>query len=126
MSDSEPIQLDAEIQHTERSQPPRKQRKKGNIAWLLPVLAAVGAYALFFDNGGTGGVQTELTAEQQETAQEISAAVKEHILENGTLEDPSEMDLPEGTDIMIAPDGSWIASTPDGQLISSPGALTPR
>lgn len=123
---SEPIQLDAEVRHPERPELKKKQQKKGNIAWLLPVLAAVGAYALFFNDGGTDGVQTELTAEQAETAQEISAAVKEHILENGIPEDPSEVDLPEGTDIMIAPDGSWIASTPEGQLISSPGALTPR
>jgi len=123
---SEPIQLDAEVQHPERTSPPKKGRKKGSIAWLLPVLAAVGAYALFFNDSGAGGVQTELTAEQAETAQEISSAVKEHILENGIPQDPSEMDLPEDTDIMIAPDGSWIASTPDGQLISSPGALTPR
>ncbi len=123
---SEPIQLDAEVQHPERPTLPKKGRKKGNIAWLLPVLAAAGAYILFFNDGGAGGVQTELTAEQAETALEISAAVKEHILENGIPEDPSEIDLPQGTDIMIAPDGSWIASTPDGQLISSPGALTPR
>jgi hypothetical protein len=64
--------------------------------------------------------------EQIQIAEEISAAVKAHILKNGIPEDPSEMDLPEGMDIVIAPDGSWIASTPDGKLISSPGALTPR
>ncbi len=90
------------------------------------MLAAVGAYALFFSDGGSGGLQTEPTEEQLQIAEEVSAAVKEHILENGIPEDPSEVDLPEGTAIMIASEGSWIASTPDGQLISSPGALTPR
>ncbi len=127
MAEREPVQLDGDLEIRERKTPSRPKKGRGNaLKWLLPILAAVGIYALFFNGGGTDGILREPTADQIVVAEEITATVKEHIEEHGIPDDPAELDLPEGTDIMISPDGSWIASTPDGQLVSSPGGLTPR
>lgn len=127
MAEREPIQLDEDLEIRERETSSRPKKGRGSaLKWLLPVLAAVGVYALFFDGSGTDGILREPTADQIVVAEEITTTVKDHIEEHGIPDDPSELDLPEGTEIMISPDGSWIASTPGGQLVSSPGGLTPR
>jgi hypothetical protein len=127
MAERVPIQLDEDLEFKERNTPPGPRKGRGSaLKWLLPVLAALGIYAMFFDGGGSDGILREPTPDQIVVAEEITVTVKDHIEEHGIPEDPAELDLPEGTDIMISPDGSWIASTPDGQLISSPGGLTPR
>ena len=121
-----PMQLDADVEYSGRKKTPDKSKKDGKaLPWLLAVLAGLAVYAVIDLTGGTG-VQTELTQEQAQVQETVAESVRGHIDENGVPDDPSELDLPPGSDIVFNEDGSWIVSTADGQLISSPGALTPR
>jgi hypothetical protein len=122
-----PVQLDASIEYSKKSEKNGNASRKKNKAmpWLLGVLVLVGVFYVI-DTAGENSLQTELTPEQEQIAETVSESVNSYIEDNGVPDDPRDIQLAEGSEIVFNDDGSWIVSTADGQLISSPGALTPR
>ena len=125
--ENKPIQLDASIEYS------KKPEKNGNtsnkkskaLPWLLGVLVLVGVFFVLDSTGGSS-LQTELTPEQEQIAETVTESVNSYVEENGVPDDPGDIQLTEGSEIIFNDDGSWIVSTAEGQLVSSPGALTPR
>ncbi len=122
-----PVQLDATIEYSEK---PKKKgdaddRKNKALPWLLGVLILLGVFYVI-DSAEEGSLQTELTPEQQQIAATVTESVSSYVEENGVPDDPRDIQLLEGSDIVFNDDGSWIVSTAEGQLVSSPEAMTPR
>lgn len=122
-----PEQLDADIEYAEKPEKTNNDSSRKNriLPWLLGALVLLGIYAVV-DSSGESGIQTELTPEQVQTAEAVTETVNSYVEENGIPSDPRDIELAEGSTMVINDDGSWIVSTAEGQLISSPGALTPE
>jgi hypothetical protein len=122
-----PVQLDASIEYSKKPEKNGDASDKKNKAlpWLLGVLVLLGVFYVI-DSAGDSSLQTELTPEQQQVAETVTESVSGYVEENGVPDDPGDIQLSEGSEIVFNDDGSWIVSTADGQLISSPGAMTPR
>jgi len=122
-----PVQLDASIEYSKKSEKKggADNRKNKALPWLLGVLILLGTFYVI-DSAGEGSLRTELTPEQQQIAETVTESVSGYVEENGVPDDPRDIQLSEGSEIVFNDDGSWIVSTAEGQLISSPGAMTPR
>ncbi len=122
-----PKQLDADIEYAKKPEKTdnNSSRKNRVLPWLLGVLVLLGVYAVI-DSSGESAIQTELTPEQAQTAETVTETVNSYVEENGIPSDPRDIELPEGSTMVVNDDGSWIVSTAEGQLISSPGALIPE
>jgi len=125
--ENKPIQLDESIEYSKKPDKTGNGSSKKNRAlpWLLGVLALVGVFYVLDSTGGSS-LQTELTPEQEQIAETVTELVSSYVEENGVPDDPRDLQLSEGSEIVFNDDGSWIVSTAEGQLISSPGAMTPR
>ncbi|MEA3266204.1 MAG: hypothetical protein U9P42_04600 [Candidatus Fermentibacteria bacterium] len=126
--ENKPISLDAEIDDSrfERDKgPPKKKKESKLLPYLLGGLVLLAGY-YFISGGSSSGVQMDLTPEQVQVQTDITDVVESYVSENGSLpDDPTALDLPEGSEIIMGDDGSWIVSTTDGQLIFSEDALAP-
>ncbi len=126
--ESKPIRLDAEIDDSRFGSdkvPPKKKNEAKLLPYLLGGLVLLAAY-YFITAGGSSGVQMELTPEQVQVQTAVTDVVESYVSDNGSLpDDPTELNLPEGSEMIMGDDGSWIVSTADGQLIFSEDALAP-
>ncbi|GEM_PF-1820865 len=125
--ENKPVQLDASIEYSKKTEKNGNTSDKKNKAlpWLLGVLVVLGAFYVI-DSAGENSLRTELTPEQEQIAETVTELVSSYVEENGVPDDPRDLQLSEGSEIVFNDDGSWIVSTAEGQLISSPGAMTPR
>lgn len=126
--ENKPIRLDAGIDDSafgKKKTPLKKKDDSKLLPYLLGALILLAGY--YFISGGSGsGNQMELTPEQEEVQAIVTDYMETYVAENGSLpEDPAELNLPEGSDIIIGDDGSWVVSTADGQLIFSENILPP-
>jgi hypothetical protein len=122
-----PVQLDESIEYSKKPEKNGDTSDKKNKAlpWLLGVLVLLGVFYVI-DSAGENSLRTELTPEQQQIAETVTESVSSYVEENGVPDDPGNIQLSEGSEIVFNDDGSWIVSTAEGQLISSPGAMVPR
>ncbi len=125
---NKPVSLDANISDTafNKKKSPQKEEKDSKLLpYLLGALVLLAGYYLISSSGGSS-IQMELTPEQEQVQTEITGIVESYVSENGSFpDDPAELNLPEGSEIIMGNDGSWIVSTADSQLILSENALAP-
>ncbi|MCK5036056.1 MAG: hypothetical protein KAS73_09210 [Candidatus Sabulitectum sp.] len=126
--EDKPVSLDAEIDDSRFGSdkvPPKKKKESKLLPYLLGGLVLLAGYYLISSDSNSG-IQMELTSEQVQVQTSITDIVESYVSENGSLpDDPTELNLPEGSEILMGDDGSWIVSTADGQLIMSEDALPP-
>lgn len=123
---NKPVRLDAGIDDTVFNKEQVLKKKESKLLpYLLAALILLAGY-YFITVGSDSGPGMELTPEQVEVQTNITSIVEEYVSRTGSLpDDPAELNLPDGSDIIMGDDGSWIVSTPDGQLIISEDALPP-
>lgn len=126
--ENKPIQLDAGIDDSafgENKVAPKKKKDSKLLPYLLGGLVLLTAY-YFISGTGNSGPTLELTLEQEEVQTQVTDIVEDYIRHSGSLpDDPAELNLPAGSEIIMGDDGSWMVSTADGQLILSENALPP-
>lgn len=126
--ENKPISLDAEIDDSRFGNdkvPPKKKKESKLLPYLLGGLVLLAGYYLI-SGGSSSSIQMELTEEQVQVQTNITDVVESYVSVNRSLPaDPTALDLPEGSEIIMGDDGSWIVSTADGQLIFSENALAP-
>ncbi len=124
-----PVQLDAGIDDSafaeNKGSPGKKKDNLNLLPYLLGCLVLLAGYYLISGGGGSG-LQTELTPEQEQVQIMVVDVMENYAAGNSTLpDDPAELNLPEGSEIIVGDNGLWIVSTADGQLIMSENALPP-
>ena len=128
MSENKPTRLDAGIDDSifEKKVPPGRNKKESKaLPYLLGALILVAGYFIV-TSVSNSGPQMELTPEQEVVQENITGILEDYIAVNGSLpENPADLDLPEGSEVIIGDNNSWVVSTPDGQLILSENALPP-
>ena len=128
MSENKPTRLDAGIDDSifEKKVPSGRNKKESKaLPYLLGALILVAGYFIL-SSVSNSGPQMELTPEQEAVQENITGIVEDYITVNGSLpENPADLNLPEGSEVIIGDNNSWIVSTPDGQLILSENALPP-
>ena len=121
------IELDAGVDESSfGSKQEKKKEKKESKALpiLLGVLALLVIY--YFIASPSSSSSIELTAEEIETEEAVKNEINNYIEDNGSLPaNPSELNLPPGSELSVTVDGQWAVVTADGQLIFSENALPP-
>ncbi|MCK5132128.1 MAG: hypothetical protein KAR40_08265 [Candidatus Sabulitectum sp.] len=126
--ENKPIRLDAGIDDSafgKKTVAPKKKKDSKLLPYLLGGLILLTGYYLI-SAGGRSASSLDLTPEQEQIQTEVTGVIDSYVTENGSLpDDPSNLNLPEGSEIIMGDDGSWMVSTADGQLILSENALPP-
>ncbi len=121
------IELDAGVDESsfgKKKQEKKKKEESKALPILLGVLVLLAIY--YFVTSPSSSPSMELTAEEIATEEAVTDEINTYIEENGSLpENPSELNLPPGSDLSVTDDGQWAVVTADGQLIFSEDALPP-
>ncbi len=126
---NKPTRLDAGIDDSvfEKKPPSAARNKKESKAlpYLLGGLVLVAGYFIV-TSVSNSGPQMELTPEQEAVQNNVSGIMEDYITVNGALpENPADLNLPEGSEVIVGDNNTWVVSTADGQLILSENALPP-
>ena len=126
---NKPTRLDAGIDDSvfekKNSSSTRKKKESKALPYLLGVLVLAAGYFIA-TSVSNSGPQMELTPEQEAVQNNVSGIMEDYISVNGSLpENPADLNLPEGSEVIVGDNNSWMVSTPEGQLILSENALPP-